>query len=597
MDPQPPPDPDPARIDRDELVPPHTGDTILPNSPFFNRLVRYAHRQPPRLAIRDVTLGVEKTYLQLLTDALALRKTLNDTLSPAARKALKNGEDVYVALLAPGGYEYAVAFVAIVALGAAVVPMTVVLPVEEASYFILKANCVGILASSGAISLGTSLTTLVKKKSNTDIFCLPIAPSFRPSPLPASDILVSSSRALDDNAAGVVIFTSGTTGRPKGAVLRRHFVHSFGESIADHYRVGETDVILHVLPVHHATGIGINFVPFLNAGACVEFRSGSFDPAWTWERWKRTDKDGLTFFSGVPTIYMRMMRYYEQTLKRLPEAELREYVDGARRLRALLCGTSALPSPVQKFWTEVLGGRGILTRYGATEFGVGFSVPFERQGAGDVPEGSVGVPMPGVEVKLSEGDEGEVLIKSPHMFSHYLSDPPSTSHSHDPLGFFKSGDIARRVGPYYFITGRASLDIIKSGGYKISALDIEREILGLPYVAEVMVVGVADEEFGQRVAAAVTLREYQSEYVYATGGGRGEGEGKRRLTIEDLRRHLRSKLAGYKLPTLLRVVEGEFPKTASGKVLKKVLGPRYFHAVYRRDPGVQVWDRQEKSRL
>lgn len=121
---QPPPDPAPARIDRDALVPPHTGDTILPNSPFFNRLVRHAHRQPPRLAIRDVHLGVEKTYLQLLTDALALRKTLQEALSPAARKALKNGGDVYVALLAPGGYEYAVAFVAIVALGAAVVPMS-----------------------------------------------------------------------------------------------------------------------------------------------------------------------------------------------------------------------------------------------------------------------------------------------------------------------------------------------------------------------------------------------------------------------------------------------------------------------------------------
>lgn len=191
----------------------------------------------------------------------------------------------------------------------------------------------------------------------------------------------------------------------------------------------ETDVLLHVLPVHHATGIGINFVPFLNAGACVEFRSGSFDPAWTWERWKKGRKeDGLTltFFSGVPTIYMRMMRHYEQTLKRLPEAELKEYVDGARRLRALLCGTSALPGPVERFWTEVLGGRSILTRYGATEFGVGFGVPFdEKQGAGEVPEGSVGMPMPGVEVRLSEGDEGEVLIRSPHMFSQYVFFCPS----------------------------------------------------------------------------------------------------------------------------------------------------------------------------
>lgn len=112
-----------------------------------------------------------------------------------------------------------------------------------------------------------------------------------------------------------------------------------------------------------------------------------------------------------------------------------------------------------------------------------------------------------------------------------------------------------------------------------------------------MVVGVEDEEFGQRVAAAVTLREDQSEYI-TTPLGIGEGGGRRRrLTIEELRQHLRSRLAGYKLPTLLRVVEGEFPKTASGKVLKKVLGPRYFHKEYRRDPEVQVWDRREKSKL
>lgn len=133
--------------------------------------------------------------------------------------------------------------------------------------------------------------------------------------------------------------------------------------------------------------------------------------------------------------------------------------------------------------------------------------------------------------------------------------------------------------------GRASLDIIKSGGYKISALDIEREILALPYISEVMVVGVADHEFGQRVAALVALSEENLTNEYLTTHGSMEYT----LTINDLRRDLRSRLAGYKLPTILRVIEGELPKTATGKVTKKLLGPKFFPEDYDGKKGVQVW--------
>lgn len=126
--------------------------------------------------------------------------------------------------------------------------------------------------------------------------------------------------------------------------------------------------------------------------------------------------------------------------------------------------------------------------------------------------------------------------------------------------------------------GRASLDILKSGGYKISALDIERDILSLPYVSEVMVVGVADEEYGQRVAAAITLRK--------------DRIAKASLSINELRKDLRGLLTGYKLPTLLRVVDGELPKNVSGKVLKNVLGTQLFPPNYGTIPEVQVWSRQ-----
>ena len=177
------------------------------------------------------------------------------------------------------------------------------------------------------------------------------------------------------------------------------------------------------------------------------------------------------------------------------------------------------------------------------------------------------------------------------MSSRYLFDNDATAKAHDSEGFFKTGDIARREGQYYFILGRASLDIIKSGGYKISALDVERECLALTYIEEVMVVGVEDEEFGQRVAALISLRGDRETF---SAGGEGDT---RMLTIEDLQTGLRDRLAGYKRPTLLRVVEGELPKTATGKVLKRILGPKYFPLTWREDRSVQAWYPRSSSKL
>ena len=171
------------------------------------------------------------------------------------------------------------------------------------------------------------------------------------------------------------------------------------------------------------------------------------------------------------------------------------------------------------------------------------------------------------------------------MFSKYLQDPEATAKAHNQDGYFRTGDIARRDGTYYYIVGRASLDIIKSGGYKISALDVERELLGLPYISEAMVMSVADEEFGQRVAALVSLQEEElTDSFFKTYGNADH-----MLTIEDVRRDLRGRLAGYKLPTLLRIVFGELPKTATGKVQKKILGPRFFPPGYETCSEVQQW--------
>lgn len=172
-----------------------------------------------------------------------------------------------------------------------------------------------------------------------------------------------------------------------------------------------------------------------------------------------------------------------------------------------------------------------------------------------------------------------------------MFDEKATKDAHDPDGYFKTGDIVRREGDYYFILGRASVDILKSGGYKISALDIERECLGLPYVNEVMVVGVDDLEWGQRVGAVLNLRT--SEQGYSCRGVNGG----KALTLAQLRRDLGSKLANYKLPTLLRVIPGELPKTPTGKVNKKLLGPRFFPSNYANISDVQILSPTRKKEM
>jgi malonyl-CoA/methylmalonyl-CoA synthetase len=210
-------------------------------------------------------------------------------------------------------------------------------------------------------------------------------------------------------------------------------------------------------------------------------------------------------------------------------------------------------------------------------------------------QGSAGKKVAGVDVRLSEGDQGEILIRSPYLFTkyvwrmrgisnilnillnryRYLHNPDATAASFDEDGYYRSGDIGRREGDYYFIMGRASVDILKSGGYKISALDVEREIIALEYVSEVMVCGVEDDDFGQRVAAAIVLKDENNAS---------------HLILDHLRADLRARLAGYKLPTLLRVIS-ELPKTASGKVMKKALKGQLFPPGGH--PDVQVWKSKE----
>ena len=284
-------------------------------------------------------------------------------------------------------------------------------PPEEAAYFVTKTRQVAILSSSASIDLASSVLDQISKQ-NITLPNIEIGSCLRTTAvLEPMNIVISSNRYLDDNSAGVVIFTSGTTGRPKGSVLRRAYTHESALVVADSFHIGPNDVLLHTLPVHHATGLGTSFFPFLNSGACIEFKTGSFDPKWVWDRFR---EGGITIFSGVPTMYMRLMWHYQREINDLPTPDREGYAEGAGKIRSFLCGSSALQQPVQNFWTEIRNGRPILVRYGSSEIPGCIRVP-ANVAPTNVPRGCVGSAAPGVDVKIS--DEGELLLKSPHMFS------------------------------------------------------------------------------------------------------------------------------------------------------------------------------------
>jgi malonyl-CoA/methylmalonyl-CoA synthetase len=223
-----------------------------------------------------------------------------------------------------------------------------------------------------------------------------------------------------------------------------------------------------------------------------------------------------------------------------------------RRLRLMVSGSAALPVSTLERWRGI-SGHTLLERYGMTEIGMALSNPL----AGERRPGSVGLPLPGVQVRLVDedgsevepGTPGEIEVRGPGVFLEYWRRPEATAEAFRDGRWFRTGDVAVVEDGYYRILGRRSVDIIKTGGFKVSALEIEEVLRTHPAVAECAVVGVADAEWGERVCAAVELREGTT------------------LTLDELQPWARVRLAPYKLPRALRAVDA-LPRNAMGKVTK-----------------------------
>jgi malonyl-CoA/methylmalonyl-CoA synthetase len=366
----------------------------------------------------------------------------------------------------------------------------------------------------------------------------PTLPSSPSQQVPSSDL----PRGEDDDVA-MLIYTSGTTGKSKGVALSYRALADNTASVTGLWRFAPEDRLLLALPLFHVHGLCLGVLGMLVHGLTLLLEP-RFDAARVVEAF---ESDGATVFMGVPTMFVRLLEHLEAH----PEAAA-----PLRRARLFTAGSAALPAADFDAFRR-LTGHAILERYGMSETLFTLSNPYD----GERRPGTVGHPTPGASVRIvddegrdvADGELGEITVKSDGMMNGYWGREAETRASFRD-GWFLTGDVARRGDEgYVTIVGRKSVDVIKSGGYKIAAREIEDVLRRHPAVRDAAVVGVADRVWGQRICAAVVL-------VHGSGAG----------ACEEVAAFAAAHLADYKKPREVRALD-ELPRNALGKVQKHLL--------------------------
>jgi malonyl-CoA/methylmalonyl-CoA synthetase len=471
-----------------------------------------------------VDRGESVTYQQLANESARLASLLLGTSDDLA--------EARVAFMLPPGKHYVASLWAIWRAGGVAVPLCLTYPLPSLQY---------VLEDTGARSILTTraFEPLLGEYCAQQGIRLMILEDLTEQVSVLLPDISSQRRAL-------ILYTSGTTSKPKGVVTTHANITAQVTTLINAWGWSASDATLCVLPLHHVHGI-INVVSCsLYAGAtCYFTESFSAEEVFQW-----LTSDKLTVFMAVPTIYYKLVSYWE-TLS--DEAKSLAY-QIMLAFRLMVCGSAALPVTVMEKW-QTISGQVLLERYGMTEIGMAISNPY----VGERRAGYVGVPLPGVEVKLvdekgspvADGEPGEIIISGPNVFLEYWQNPQATAESFTEAGWFSTGDVAVVENGYYRIMGRMSMDIIKSGGYKISALEIEEVLRTHPAVDDCAVIGMPDEEWGELIVAALVLKETTFD-------------------THSLQLWLREKMAAYKTPRKYMVLP-ELPRNAMGKVVKSSL--------------------------
>ena len=478
--------------------------------------------------------GAAHSYADVVAGSISVASSLLE-----GRPSLR-GERV--ALLIGPSARFVEAFFGVLLAGGCVVVLSPLHPPPESRYFCEDAEVRTVLVSAEHAAIAEHLATTFHIRAIDT--------------MAASGehigAVTAAALATGGDAAALQLYTSGTTGKPKGAVITHTNLEVQQELVGAAWGFGPTDTLLHALPLHHMHGLAIALLTALGAGATA--RLTSFVAPEIWDAMQ-----SATVFMGVPAMYHRLFLAFDAA----DDGTRARWAANAKALRLATSGSAALPVTLAERWRS-LTGKIPLERFGMTEIGVGITNALD----GERFPGCVGFPLPSVETRIVGDDEqlaetGELWVRGPSVFSGYHRREEETrrAFAKDPDGglpWFRTGDTVTRVGAPgdrrpFKILGRTSVDILKSGGYKLSALEIEEVLREHPSVGEVAVVGVPDEAWGDRVVACVVLHP-----------------GAPPCNEEGLRAFAKERLASYKVPKDVLFLT-ELPKNTLGKVLKPEL--------------------------
>jgi malonyl-CoA/methylmalonyl-CoA synthetase len=521
----------------------------LPHACEFHSKTLYIPRIVPDTLLARVERLRESDRVGLVEQATTRTYADLDAASRRISGQLLDGMDTLrearVAFLVPPGFDYAAVLLGIWRAGGIAVPLAMAHPPAERGFVIADSDASIVIATpdlAGVVEpaesrAATPRTRFVVRNGGLVLDSPAVDSRSREALGPPSGPDASSGHRA------MILYTSGTTGKPKGVVSTHEMIAAQISTLVAAWEWRGDDRTVLVLPLHHVHGI-INVLgcALWSGAACEIFPR--FDAEAAWDRLASGD---ITIFTAVPTIYYRLIASWDAA----PIEVRRRRSEGIRAVRLMMSGSAALPVGVLERWREITG-QVLLERYGMTEIGMAIANPLR----GERRPGRVGQPLPGVDVRLVDetgrpvaaGVAGEFEVRGPTVFGEYWRQPDATRDAFRD-GWFRTGDVAVVDEGVYRLLGRTSIDIIKTGGYKISALEIEDALREHPAIAECAVVGIDDEEWGQRVCAAVELR----------GGAT--------LTIDDLEPWARERLAAYKIPRAMIAVPA-LPRNAMGKVVK-----------------------------
>ena len=494
-------------------------------SPLISRL--FSLRASGRDAL--VHEGCVRSFTDLLDRSVTIAARLRD------EARVQHGQRV--ALLASPSPLWVEAFLAIILAGGIAVPLSPSYPAVELAWFANDADACAVLYSADQADRAAPMLQGRAAFRLEDLDRAAAVPTASTLPM------------LDADDTALLLYTSGTTGKPKGAMITHANVAIQAEIMREAWAFSPSDTLLHALPLHHLHGLGISLLTSLLAGATSRMLP-KFEAIRVWEE---LASGGVTVWMAVPTMYQKLF----EALDAAPPDVADRWKKGASALRLATSGSAALPVRLADRWRAITGSIP-LERFGMTEIGVGLTNPLAPEGRRP---GWVGRPPRTVEIRVIgerhsdvDAGQGELLVRGPSVFKGYWRRPEATASAFDS-GWFLTGDRAERdaTGAVRLL-GRTSVDILKSGGEKLSALEIEETLREHAAVREVAVVGLPDETWGQRVVAVIV----------AEPGREAE------LTTEALRAWSKERMAPYKAPREV-VLLPSLPRNALGKVVKPEL--------------------------